>query len=121
MARDPFRPRLELTRRHEGRLEHTVFLAVVPGPVGREDPLVRSEASEGWSTRHGHDHAHGRHVDARLVEEVGRTAEDANVILVEPEHDAEVDRDPVPVKVRDDAPVIVNAIVRLVGRVEAFL
>jgi len=98
-----------------------VFLTIVFGPVGGEDPLVRIHPAEGRSTRHGHDHANSRDVDARLIEELGRAAEDPYVVLVEPEHDSEVDRDPVAVKVRDDAAVIVDAIVRLVGGIEAVL
>src|SRR5438046_2050801 len=74
-----------------------------------------------WPGRHWQDHAHGRDVDAGLVEEVGRAAENPDVVLVEPEHDPQVDRDPVAVKVRDETAVVVDAVVRLVRRLEALL
>src|SRR4029453_1881421 len=75
----------------------------------------------GRSPGHGHDHAHRRDVDARLVEELGGAAEDPDVVLVEAEHDPEVDGDPVAVQEGDEPAVVVDAVVRLVRRLEALL
>ena len=98
-----------------------MFLSVVFGPVGREHTLVGVQALECRRTRHGHDHAHGCDVDARLIEELGRAPEDSDVVLIESEHDAQVDGHAVAVKVRDDAVVVVDAVVRLVRCVETVL
>jgi hypothetical protein len=71
--------------------------------------------------RHRHDHAHGRDVDAALLEEVDRPAEDAGIVLVEAEHDPEMDGDAVAMKMRDESSVIDHSVVRLVRRLEALL
>jgi hypothetical protein len=76
---------------------------------------------EGRSPGHGHDHAHGRNVNAGFVEEISRPPEDPHVVFIEPEHDAQVDRYTVTVKACNDSVVVVNAIVRFVRRLEALL
>jgi hypothetical protein len=98
-----------------------VLLAVVARPVRRENPLVILQAAECDGARHRHDHAHRGDVDRRLVEECRRPAEDPHVVLVEAEHDPQVDRDTVAVQRRDDAPVVLDPVVGLVGRCEALL
>jgi len=79
------------------------------------------QATERRRPGHRHHHAHGRDVDRGVVEEVGGPAKDSHVVVVEPEHDPQMHRDPVAVQVRDDPAVVVDAVVGFVGPLEAFL
>src|SRR5215831_17901492 len=120
-ARDPLRPRFELRGRHERGLEDAVLLSLVLRPVCGQDPTVSVETPERRGSRHRHDHAHGRDVHAGLVEELGGTAEDTDVVLVEAEHDPEVHGDPVPMEHDNEPAVVVDTVVRLVRGGEALL
>jgi hypothetical protein len=75
-------------------------------PSYRDQSVVRirpsAQAAEGRRSRHGHHHADRGHVHAGLVEEVSRATEDSAVVLIEPEHDPQVDGDPVAVKAGDE-------------------
>src|SRR5262249_40382600 len=81
---NPLGPGLERARRHERGFEYTMLLSIVFRPVGRQDPPVGAQSTEGWRPRHRHDHAHGRNIDAGLIEKGGRPAEDADVSSSKP-------------------------------------
>ncbi len=120
-ARDPLRSGLQLRGRHKGGFEHAVLLPVVLRPVGGQDSSVSVQAPEGWSPGHGYNHAYRRDVHAGFVEELGGASEDPSVVLVEAEHDPEVDRDSIAVQHGDEPAVCIDAVMPLVRRVQALL
>src|SRR5437016_422276 len=120
-ARGPLGPRDQLLGRHPRRAEHAVLLAVVLRPVGGQDAALGLPALERGRARHRDDHAHRGHVDAGLLEELDRAAEDPPVVLVEAEHDAEVRGDAVLVERSDQPAIAGDAVMALVGRVQALL
>src|ERR1041385_538554 len=98
-----------------------MLLAVVLRPVGGEDPAVGIHSRERRGAGHGHDHAYGGDINSSLVEKVGGTAENADVVLVEAEHDAEVNGDSVAMQVRDERAILCDAVVRFVRGLKTFL
>jgi len=76
---------------------------------------------ERMSAGHRHDHADRGNIDSRLIEKIGGASEDPNVVLVEAEHDAKVDSDPVTMQVRDEPAIVTDAVVRLVRGLKTLL
>ena len=98
-----------------------MLLSVVLRPVCGEDPSFTVEAAKRRGSGHRNDHTDGCNVDTCRVEELGRAAKDSDVVVIESEHDPEVNRDAVMMQVRDEPPIVVDPVVGLVRRFEALL
>src|SRR5690348_12839021 len=73
------------------------------------------------SARHRHDHAYCGNIDSRFIEKIYGASKDPDVVLVEAEHDAQVDGDSVAMQVRDEPAIVSHAVVRLVCGLETLL
>src|SRR5688572_24688715 len=102
---------LKLVDAHVLRLEDDV-LRVVQLPVAREDPSFGLEALVEWCIRERcHDCKPGQ-VDLRLHRELGGLQEYVRVIVIEPEHEAPLQRDAMLMQSLDHLRITI-------GRVEA--
>ena len=103
---------------HLLRLKNDV-LAVVQLPVVGQNASGSSQFLVQRSSGKRRDDGVPRQIDARLDRELGRLQKNVGRIVVEPEDEACLQRDPSPVQLLDDLRILVRAVERLVRLAQA--